>query len=226
MDDTLNQQSSITANDKIAWPLVGVLLGLGCIVTIDHSVATFFSDTNLPGDLNDFLDAVEHFGTPYGQFLGLLCVAAVEGWREPRVLRIFAGTSVAGLAANLLKLCIGRTRPHAFEFETGQRLEEFVSWFPLHSGGSTIESFPSAHTASAFGFAALLTWAYPRGRAVFVILAFLVGFQRVATSAHFPSDILVGAAVGWSVGLLFTGSTSLGRFFDKVELHSTLESEI
>ncbi|MFM7292258.1 MAG: phosphatase PAP2 family protein, partial [Planctomycetia bacterium] len=46
------------------------------------------------------------------------------------------------------------------------------------------------------GLAAALTWKYPRGTWLFVALAAAAAAQRVASSAHYPSDVLFGAAVG------------------------------
>lgn len=203
--------------EQVVIPSLLFVLGLISLLTIDHSVGKYFAEHKLPGELREFIDAAEHFGTPYGQLLGLLCVAAATGWQERRVVRIFLGTSIAGLAANVVKLLIARTRPRAFDFDTAGILEGFVGLLPLGMGGSSIQSFPSAHTASAFGFAALLTWAFPRGRNTFIVLGLLVGIHRISTSAHYPSDVFVGAAVGWLVGLWFTGTTWPARQFDRLE---------
>lgn len=80
-----------------------------------------------------------------------------------------------------------------------------------------MQSFPSAHTASAFGFAAVLSSAYPKGKPVFLLLAALTGFHRIAFSAHFPSDVFFGAALGWFVGCLFSSENWLGRKFNQLE---------
>lgn len=225
MNSRLNLNQSQRRSNLVTIPLSLIAFGLLSLVTIDHAVGNYFTAAEIPGDLKDFIDAAEHFGTPYGQILALLCLAAATGWRERRVVRIFIGTSLAGLAANLFKLLIGRTRPRAFDFETGDLWSSFVAWFPFGAQGSSIQSFPSAHTASAFGFAAMLTWAFPKGRSIFLLLGFLVGVHRITTSAHFPSDVFFGAAVGWIVGWWFTGNSWSAKPFDRFENQNRINVE-
>jgi undecaprenyl-diphosphatase len=57
-------------------------------------------------------------------------------------------------------------------------------------------SFPSGHAAVAAGFAAAMGWKYPHARPFFAILAVCAAAQRVVTSAHYPSDVAFGAAIG------------------------------
>lgn len=187
------------------------------LFVFDAPLGAFFQSAKLSGEIRHLFEAAEHFGTPYGQILGLLCVAAASGWQEPRIFRIFCGAALAGLTANLGKVCIARIRPSQFDFEQHSILESFVQWFPLGSGGSSLQSFPSAHTASAFGFAALLSWAFPKGKVMFVGMAGLVALQRIVASAHYPSDVLVGGAIGWLVGLFLVGRNPIACRFDRIE---------
>ncbi len=217
MDDSLHQRPTWNLVNQIGFPTVLLMFGVVCVFTIDYSVGKHFTTFRLHGELRDFVDAAEHFGTPYGQILILLCLAGCTGWKERRVYRILAGATAAGLIANVLKLLVGRRRPKAFDFENSRILDSFSGWLPFHSDGSLFESFPSAHTASAFGFAALLIWAFPKGRAIFILLGLLVGVHRVTTAAHFPSDVFAGAAVGWFMGYSFTSSTWVTRKFDWLE---------
>jgi membrane-associated phospholipid phosphatase len=205
--------------DLIALPLTMVLLGSLSLVLFDHPVGAYFSVTpakKLGRDLDDFLSAAEHFGTPWGQILALFAVGCALRWREPRFVRIFIGAGVAGLAANVGKLCIARQRPRMFDFDL-PIAESFSGLLTWGAGGSGMQSFPSAHTACAFGFACLLTWAWPSGRVAFLTLAFLTGLERIATSAHYPSDVFFGAALGWLVGMAFIGSNPLAAAFDRFE---------
>lgn len=60
-------------------------------------------------------------------------------------------------------------------------------------------SFPSGHATSAFA-AAALAWALQRGaglRLLALSLATLVAVSRLAVGAHWPLDVLAGAALGW-----------------------------
>jgi undecaprenyl-diphosphatase len=58
---------------------------------------------------------------------------------------------------------------------------------------------PSSHTAAAMALSLYLIYAYPRLRPLAVAMVLVVGFGRVATGAHYPTDLVVGAAVGYLV---------------------------
>lgn len=63
-------------------------------------------------------------------------------------------------------------------------------------------SFPSGHTADAFAVAHVIADEYPgwKVRLAVYSLAAATGFERVEARKHFPSDVLIGGAVGYLVG--------------------------
>jgi undecaprenyl-diphosphatase len=63
-------------------------------------------------------------------------------------------------------------------------------------------SFPSGHAASAFAFATAAGAEYPALVLPVGALAVAVAYSRVHTGVHYPSDVLVGCAVGLTAGLL------------------------
>ncbi|WP_336631359.1 MULTISPECIES: bifunctional phosphatase PAP2/diacylglycerol kinase family protein [unclassified Microbacterium] len=65
-------------------------------------------------------------------------------------------------------------------------------------------SFPSGHSASAMAFAAGVSAEWPILSVPLRALAGLVGFSRVATGAHYPSDVAAGFALGEVVAWLTT----------------------
>jgi len=151
---------------------------------------------------NRWLEAVGRVlqtAEPFGHGLGIVLVAIgifqldpARRWGIPRLVTIAAG---AGLAVDVLKVLVERTRPHHFDF-AGSVWSTFGDWLPLGRVGSTGQSLPSGHTATAVALAIALVWLYPRGRSLFPALAALVACQRVITGAHWPSDVLAGAFVG------------------------------
>ena len=156
-----------------------------------------------PDVLRDALRVAELFGHGLAALLIVMCVHQLDPVRRWAVPRVLAGAWLAGMAANVVKLMIVRTRPHHFHFE-GDVWSTFGQWMPMISAGSRGQSFPSGHTATAFGLAIVLTWLYPRGRYAFMILASLVACQRIASGSHYLSDVLVAAALGLVVGRFCT----------------------
>ncbi|WP_407277791.1 phosphatase PAP2 family protein [Aromatoleum evansii] len=81
-------------------------------------------------------------------------------------------------------------------------------------------SFPSGHSATAFGFAAVAALcAVQSGRRLVALsalaLASAVAFSRVAVGAHWPLDIFAGAAGGWLCGAFGVWWSSHWRFWER-----------
>jgi hypothetical protein len=74
-----------------------------------------------------------------------------------------------------------------------------TGWGSAFSGHA---SFPSGHAIAAFSVATVFARRYGKHRWVPWVaygLSGLVGFSRVTNQAHFPSDVFVGAALGYSI---------------------------
>ena len=63
-------------------------------------------------------------------------------------------------------------------------------------------AMPSGHASIAFSAATILGYQYPKWRIPLYIGAGLVGFSRVYLGRHYVSDVLVGAAIGTTMGVL------------------------
>ena len=200
------------------WLTAGVLLLLSasCIAFVDQACSGFLSTHSIPDELSDLLQAAEHFGTPYGAVLILVTVWLTHPALRSRISRTFFAAVAAGLLADLVKLCVSRTRPKAFDFDHSI-WSSFTGVFQWGAGGSKQQGFPSAHTAFAISFAVMLGELFPKARRWFWCLGALVAFQRVATLAHFPSDVLAGAAVGLVTARYFLGTTPMGLAYDRME---------
>jgi membrane-associated phospholipid phosphatase len=72
----------------------------------------------------------------------------------------------------------------------------------FQSGAGLNSSFPSAHTVIAWSSAAVIASEYdgPLTKITAYGLATGVSLTRVLAKQHFPSDVIVGSAVGWLVG--------------------------
>jgi YegS/Rv2252/BmrU family lipid kinase len=63
-------------------------------------------------------------------------------------------------------------------------------------------SFPSGHAASAFAFAVAASREMPPTALLVIPLAAVVSSSRVYVGVHYPSDVLLGAALGAGAGML------------------------
>lgn len=106
---------------------------------------------------------------------------------------LVAGATLGGIVAELAKLVFRRRRPG----ELGEYLFRPFADRPLSTGGLGL---PSSHALVAFGAAAILARIFPRARIVWWALAWGCGLSRVAAGAHFLSDVVVAAVLGWLVG--------------------------
>ena len=110
--------------------------------------------------------------------------AAVRG-----LLSLAAASAVANLPA---KLAIRRTRPDPAIVPQLRRLMKHPTSF----------SFPSGHSASAAAFAVGAGLELPAAAPALGVLAAGVGVSRVYVGAHYPSDVVVGLAIGAGVAIL------------------------
>src|SRR4029450_13217898 len=97
---------------------------------------------------------------------------------------------------------VARLRPGAAEL-SGSAMNTFITWLPIANRsalgrdyGYALQSFPSAHAATAVGLAIGLSMLYPRGKWLFAAFALLAAVRRIQAQARFGRDVLAGAAVG------------------------------
>jgi len=110
---------------------------------------------------------------------------------------LLAGEAVADaeILTTLFKGLDRRVRPNSLPDHS--RFGD--TWF---ESKGTKGSFPSGHAIAAFSIATVISRRYSNHRWVPYAaygLAALVGFSRITLSAHFPSDVFMGAALGYSI---------------------------
>jgi len=100
-----------------------------------------------------------------------------------------AVTGLAGtITYRLLKNVLVRERP-------------FVGHPDILVGCAPLDrySFPSGHTLHAVLFTIIAVAWFPALAAVLIPLTVLIALSRVILGLHYPTDVVVGAVIGWSL---------------------------
>ena len=221
-DSPENPRTSFTFHLLLA---AGTLACLGLLaLTIDLPVAAWCKGGHLPRELMRIMNFSEIFAHGTGATILLITALVLDpslamptlAWPQfqPRgaqqeFARMIAEVTTGGLLADGVKLIVDRVRPRAADLALhSSALDTFAEAAVAAVTGSRadINSFPSGHAAVAAALAAALSWHYPRGSVLFWLFALSASLQRVATSAHFPSDICCGAAVGLLGAAIFLRS--------------------
>ena len=114
---------------------------------------------------------------------------------------IFLGVGLPGLAATLLKRAIGRGRPETWTAEAPLSFQSF-NW-----SAYDYQSFPSGHSTTAFAFAAVIAFLWPRALWPMMVFAAAIAISRVIAGEHYPTDITAGAVLG------MLGAYAVRQFF-------------
>jgi membrane-associated phospholipid phosphatase len=120
-------------------------------------------------------------------------------WRPARALGLplLLVPASAGALAELLKLLIRRKRPSELEVYLFRAWNE-QPWSTKGLG------LPSSHSAVAFAGSMALALLYPRLAWPALVVALGCGFTRIASGAHYPSDVVAGAMLGIITALALT----------------------
>jgi membrane-associated phospholipid phosphatase len=152
----------------------------------------------------------------------LIAIALFATCNMPRVTRqvlsavtvrvgfIFLAIGLPGLCVTILKRLIGRARP----FVGG---EDTISVYMPFGWDVDYASFPSGHATTAFGVLAAFGAIWPWARPFLWIYALLIAASRVVLTAHYPSDVVAGAAFGMLGAILvrdWFAVRGLGFFVD------------
>jgi membrane-associated phospholipid phosphatase len=107
---------------------------------------------------------------------------------------LFLAIGLPGLVFTIGKRLVGRARPFV-EGSANPLIYRPLGWSVEYA------SLPSGHAVDAFAAAMAIGVLWPRMRPVMWTYAVVIAVSRVVLTAHFPSDVMVGAVVG-AVGAL------------------------
>jgi len=181
----------------LKWLLPGAAL-VGTAFALDHTALQNVSTDS--ARVNDYRRASNLTGiyipvAAAGTALFAGTIRNDEHLRETGALAMRAMADTQ-LLTSFLKFATDRARPQA----NGLTSQSGSFWPGGHS--SSADSFPSGHTANAFAVAHVIADEYPGWKVKLAVysLAAATGFERIQGREHFPSDVLVGGAIGYLVG--------------------------
>lgn len=216
---------------RVAVVLVSGLALAALALFLDPPIATFAQrlqpggDIHLGGDVRRTIEWLQQFGDAATCLICAICIWLLDPARRrdlPRALLALLGTWGVVQA---IKMLAGRPRPRVVFGHPQPGFDAIVQFtppwraYPLpHTDhgvttyvlqhawtlghGSDLWSFPSSHTSAAAALAVVLSRLYPRLTPLVWFLVACVGVGRVVLGAHFPSDVIAGAAVGYAAATL------------------------
>lgn len=188
---------------------------------------------SLKGDLRREMFAWQQYGQGLFYAVLALTIWQLDPLRRRRLLDLLLIVGIAKLIAQSAKMFVGRPRPRPY-FNDPQTFlgplgkypvptppagSSDGSWRLVHAwqdGGADLWSMPSSHTLFAFACSAFIARLYPALGLVVWPLAAMVGLCRVLFDAHWPTDVIIGAGVGYAIGTLVTRDYLGVRLLDAI----------
>jgi membrane-associated phospholipid phosphatase len=182
--------------------LAFLAIGTGLVTGADPPVARYFRNTTAFNGFNHAMPggatAAAIFAAPVVLFSAGLLRHDTKMTRT--ALLTAEAVADAEIVTEVLKPVVARSRPSSLP-PNGNFADTFAEGGSRFS--SAHNSFPSGHTITAFAVATVISRRYGRHRPWVPILAYggaaAIGFSRLTESAHYVSDIFVGAAFGYSI---------------------------
>ncbi|QEF97146.1 PAP2 superfamily protein [Stieleria maiorica] len=211
--------------NALLWFAGMLLLSVPMVTLMDISVARWFAGDPLPREFRSGLELMQIFSHGSGIFLvlfGIFLMAPHCRWHLPRLATLALG---AGAIATLAKMFVLRPRPTGLNLDVASIDSAWLWAFDwtlsqVATFDASTRAFPSGNVATATALTVGLWIVLPRGRWLFAAICLGTGLQRLASIAHFPSDILGGAAFGLIWAYVCLHPRLLGNLFDKMQPES------
>jgi membrane-associated PAP2 superfamily phosphatase len=182
-------------------PTLAITAGTAVLIATDSHTTPYFR--NHQGQLDDLNDVFNSYVTT-AEVIAVPATLLIAGYKRHDGYQVdtailcgeaYADSAIVDLA---MKAVTRRKRP--IDVPAGQPFDDtFFSGGKSPFSGS---SFPSGHAAGVFSVATVVASRYRNHKWVPWLaysFATVISFSRVTTSAHFPSDVFLGAALGYTV---------------------------
>jgi membrane-associated phospholipid phosphatase len=133
--------------------------------------------------------------------IGIVTGRSLTEFQAPIVVAAFS-LALSDIFENWLKFAFGRTWPETWVQSNPSLIRDGVHSFKPFHGGPGFASFPSGHMVATCAIMSVFWILWPRLRYVWAICVGLVFIGQLGANYHFVSDLIAGAFLGWSVGLL------------------------
>jgi hypothetical protein len=182
-------------------PTAIVVGGTAVFIKEDPPLERKVRQTDIFGEYNKVLKSSVSGGIIVVVPVGFYAISLLRHDSYGQGTALLAGEAVANDAVLMivLKAITRRARPSEFPPNGTYNDTFFATHNSVLGKGS---SFPSGHAMMAFSVADVFAQRYRQHKWVPYVaytLATAISFSRVTTGAHFPSDVFIGAALGFSI---------------------------
>ena len=184
------------------------------MVSLDVAMLHYINDGLSNGWLDRLMPYITKFGSVYFVLLFSIMFTLIKKPKHMAMVAMVYGANV--LTFELLKHLVGRNRPFVSHAVILRAQDLFTESGQITAG--ITQSFPSAHTATAFMLATLLGYYAKSYRPLFYLIAAGVGLSRVYLGVHYPSDVLAGLILGTLIARLVMENGYLRRKVLREEL--------
>ena len=197
-----------TVAEAIRRPWIHVFILLAAIpltmIMMPHDLE-WLEAIRFPSDswVNHFADFIGNLTQYQWTPLLLSIILWIIGWKRAKVhwkkvaLVCFVAGTAGGLLVNVLRPGLARPRPR---IHIDQGVEDRFQFFAIDEN---YHSFPSGHVMSNVSGAVALAIIEPWIGVPYVVLSGACAWARVQERAHYPTDVTVGALLGFGVGIAF-----------------------
>jgi len=157
---------------------------------LDQTLAYYFS-VNITQNIQKIINIITKFGDSIYYIIIPLIIYILSNNRfiEKLSILVFSSTIISGIVINIIKVIVARYRPPML-------LEHNLYGFKTFDIGYLVNSFPSGHATTAFSVYVALALVFPKFKYFFIVIAILIASSRVLLTAHYFSDIIIGAMIG------------------------------
>ena len=136
-----------------------------------------------------FFSAISRLANGVFWYVLILMLPIIHGLEAVTASLHMVISGLLGLAVyKWLKVTTRRVRPYNFHnniFQSAPALDKF--------------SFPSGHIQHAVSFTLVLLYYYPEWALLVVPFTMLVALSRIVLGLHYPSDVAIGAIIGFVI---------------------------